>query len=146
MFNPEAILYSCIRGYTYKEGKIFFRMSCLFFEKRKLFTGNPPSHSLECNKVFIVCQDYYYKNDIKTLVYLAVCTFSTISSLCTGLFVPFYPCVPLVLFVVYFPKKNEVYFMSRSFVDEFNYSQSFCLNLSYIRKRFDLLVMIISVY
>ena len=34
----------------------------------------PPSHSLKCNKVFIICQDYYYKNDIKTLLYLAVCT------------------------------------------------------------------------
>ncbi len=45
-----------------KEAKIFFEMSCLSFEKSKLFTGNPPSHSLECNVVFIICQDYYYKN------------------------------------------------------------------------------------
>ena len=30
-------------------------------------TSTPPSHSLECNKVFIICQDYSYKNDIKTL-------------------------------------------------------------------------------
>ena len=30
-------------------------------------TSTPPSHSLECNKVFIICQEYSYKNDIKTL-------------------------------------------------------------------------------
>lgn len=45
----------------------------LFLTYDKLIC-NPPSHSLECNKVFIVCQDYYYKNDIKTLLYLAICT------------------------------------------------------------------------
>ena len=42
---------------------IFFHCSCLLFEKSKLYKGNPPSHSLECNKVFIICQDYYYKNE-----------------------------------------------------------------------------------
>lgn len=45
------------------EVKLFFRMSCSVFRNSKLFAGNPPSHSLECNKVFIICQDHYYKNE-----------------------------------------------------------------------------------
>ncbi len=50
--------YSSMWGGT----KTFFEMSCFLFEKSKLFKGDPPSHSLECNKVFIICQAYYKKD------------------------------------------------------------------------------------
>ena len=50
---------------THQRAKQLFHSSCVSFEKSKLYIGNPPSHSLECNVVFIVCQGYYYKNDIK---------------------------------------------------------------------------------
>ena len=61
-FVPEAILYVHIRDSTQGGGEIVFCMSCLLFGKSKLYKGNPPSHSLECNVVFIICQGYYYKN------------------------------------------------------------------------------------
>ena len=67
LFNPEAILYLYMRDSMHARARQLFRMSCLLFEKSKLYTGNPPSHSLECNVVFIVCQDYYYKNEDKHL-------------------------------------------------------------------------------
>ena len=46
---------------TQLKAKHFFEMSCSVFKNSKLFKGNPPSHSLECNKVFIICQAYYKK-------------------------------------------------------------------------------------
>ena len=56
--------YSSMWGGT----KTFFHSSCLLFENSKLHKGNPPSHSLECNVVFIICQAYYKKDYKKTRV------------------------------------------------------------------------------
>ena len=61
VFVPEAILNVYIRGYTQGGVKIFFECPACLFENLKLFVGDPPSHSLECNVVFIICQVFFIK-------------------------------------------------------------------------------------